>query len=219
MVSVKYANGNDINVSNHIGVINPIRYRGYYYDTETGFYYLKSRYYDPAICRWISAEPNVYVGRFDYSEGIAGYNVFAYCANNPINYSDPNGEYILTAIIVGVVAGAVIGGTIGGVTSYESAKSSGVEGTDLFLETVAGVGKGAAIGSVAGGLIGATGGVIATYGISATASTALITATSSTEVAVLQSKKSILDGDNWWQAADDCVDSIFTMLSKLQDHC
>ena len=45
MVSVKYANGNDINVSNHIGVINPIRYRGYYYDSETGFYYLKSRYY------------------------------------------------------------------------------------------------------------------------------------------------------------------------------
>ena len=50
VVSIKYANGNDINVSNHIGVINPIRYRGYYYDSETGFYYLKSRYYDPAIC-------------------------------------------------------------------------------------------------------------------------------------------------------------------------
>ena len=54
VVSIKYANGNDINVSNHIGVINPIRYRGYYYDSETGFYYLKSRYYDPAICVGLS---------------------------------------------------------------------------------------------------------------------------------------------------------------------
>ena len=38
-----------VTASGSIGQINPIRYRGYYYDTDTGFYYLQSRYYDPAI--------------------------------------------------------------------------------------------------------------------------------------------------------------------------
>ena len=39
-----------------IGHINPLRYRGYYYDRETRLYYLQSRYYDPAICRFINAD-------------------------------------------------------------------------------------------------------------------------------------------------------------------
>ena len=39
-----------------IGNINPFRYRGYYYDSETGFYYLQTRYYDPTICRFINAD-------------------------------------------------------------------------------------------------------------------------------------------------------------------
>ena len=42
--------------SSFIGNINPFRYRGYYYDTETGFYYLQTRYYDPTICRFINAD-------------------------------------------------------------------------------------------------------------------------------------------------------------------
>ena len=42
--------------SDSIGNINPFRYRGYYYDTETGFYYLQTRYYDPTICRFINAD-------------------------------------------------------------------------------------------------------------------------------------------------------------------
>ena len=87
VVSIKYANGNDINVSNHIGVINPIRYRGYYYDSETGFYYLKSRYYDPAICRFISADYLLLVGGSSSS-----LNLFAYCGNNPIMFIDPEGN-------------------------------------------------------------------------------------------------------------------------------
>ena len=87
VVSIKYANGNDINVSNHIGVINPIRYRGYYYDSETGFYYLKSRYYDPAIGRFISADYLLLVGSSSSS-----LNLFAYCGNNPIMFIDPEGN-------------------------------------------------------------------------------------------------------------------------------
>ncbi len=70
---------------------NPIRYRGYYYDTETGYYYLRSRYYDPSICRFINSDvPEI----AKISKGItAGANSFAYCNNDPINDSDPSGAF------------------------------------------------------------------------------------------------------------------------------
>ena len=68
-----------------IANLNPLRYRGYYYDTETGFYYLQTRYYDPAICRFINADGQI-------NSGLLGTNLFAYCLNNPINYIDPLGR-------------------------------------------------------------------------------------------------------------------------------
>ena len=71
-----------------IGQINPIRYRGYYYDNETGFYYVSSRYYDPEIGRWINADGYVATG-----QGILGNNMFAYCGNNPVNRADPSGMF------------------------------------------------------------------------------------------------------------------------------
>ena len=58
---------------------NPLRYRGYVYDQETGFYYLQSRYYDPSIGRFINADSYASTG-----QGIVGCNMFAYCNNNPI---------------------------------------------------------------------------------------------------------------------------------------
>ena len=58
-----------------IGHINPLRYRGYYYDRETRLYYLQSRYYDFANCRFINAD-----GQF--TDGFIGSNLFAYCENN-----------------------------------------------------------------------------------------------------------------------------------------
>ena len=66
--------------------MNPLRYRGYYYDTETGFYYLQSRYYDPAIGRFINADALASTG-----QSILGYNMYAYCNNNPVMLSDPQG--------------------------------------------------------------------------------------------------------------------------------
>ena len=72
-----------------IGQINPIRYRGYYYDTETGFYYLQSRYYDPTVRRFLNADAVISgVGR-----DIRGYNMFSYCMNNPVNLSDNIGNW------------------------------------------------------------------------------------------------------------------------------
>ena len=66
--------------------VNPIRYRGYYYDTETGLYYLKSRYYDPEVDRFIS--PDVFAST---GQGIFGTNMFTYCKNNSIVLSDRSG--------------------------------------------------------------------------------------------------------------------------------
>ena len=66
---------------------NPLRYRGYYYDTETGFYYLQSRYYDPALGRFLNADSYASTG-----QGFLGYNMFAYCGNNPVIYTDHNGK-------------------------------------------------------------------------------------------------------------------------------
>ena len=72
-----------------IGQKNPLRYRGYYYDAETGFYYLNNRYYDPEIGRWVNAD-NVISGT---GESVQGYNLYSYCFNNPVNMSDPSGNW------------------------------------------------------------------------------------------------------------------------------
>ncbi|MBE6880618.1 MAG: RHS repeat-associated core domain-containing protein [Ruminococcaceae bacterium] len=71
-----------------LGTKNPFRYRGYYYDTETGYYYLNSRYYDPVTGRFLNADGYVSTG-----QGLLGYNMFAYCGNNPVNRVDRNGEF------------------------------------------------------------------------------------------------------------------------------
>ena len=72
-----------------LGKINPIRYRGYVYDHETGLYYLQSRYYDPEIGRFINADAFASTG-----QGITGNNMFAYCGNNPIMFVDRTGTYM-----------------------------------------------------------------------------------------------------------------------------
>ena len=70
--------GNDVSGNpDHIANINPFRYRGYYYDVETGWYYLNARYYDPNVGRFLS--PDTILGA---NGGLQGYNLFAYCNNN-----------------------------------------------------------------------------------------------------------------------------------------
>ena len=71
---------------------NPFRYCGYCYDEETGFYYLKSRYYDPEVGRFINADGFVSTGT-----GLLGYNMYAYCNDNPIKYKDSDGNCITNA--------------------------------------------------------------------------------------------------------------------------
>ena len=86
---------------------NPYTYRGYYYDSDLELYYLQSRYYDPNTCRFINADGYVSTG-----QGILGYNMFAYCNNNPVMYMDPSGEFpwlALAIIIISTVAGGIVG--------------------------------------------------------------------------------------------------------------
>ena len=70
-----------------LGQLNPLRYRGYVYDQETGFYYLQSRYYNPEMGRFINADALVTTG-----QGFVGNNMFAYCGNNPVNMEDYSGD-------------------------------------------------------------------------------------------------------------------------------
>ena len=89
--------GNVTEIYGSIAEINPIRYRGYVYDEETGYYYLSSRYYDPELCRFISADGFVSTG-----QGVLGYNMFAYCCNNPVIFADDTGTAAHLVIQVAV---------------------------------------------------------------------------------------------------------------------
>ena len=87
-----------------LGVHNPLRYRGYVYDAETGLYYLQSRYYNPYIGRFINAD-GVISG---VGGDVLGYNQFAYCFNNPVNLFDIAGNWPKWLTVgLGVVAAAV----------------------------------------------------------------------------------------------------------------
>ena len=81
--------GEVISAEGDLAEINPLRYRGYYYDSETGFYYLRSRYYDPENHRFINADSYASTG-----QGFLGTNTFAYCNNSPIQFSDATGRII-----------------------------------------------------------------------------------------------------------------------------
>ena len=87
--SVHGADGKKTTDATFIGHINPLRYRGYYYDRETRLYYLQSRYYDFANCRFINADAYATTN----AESFLSCNMFAYCENNPINRVDPDGVF------------------------------------------------------------------------------------------------------------------------------
>ncbi len=80
-LSVTDQNGNAITSATHIGNLNPFRYRGYYLDTETGLYYLMSRYY-----RFVNAD-----GYFQSGGDVLDANMCSYCGNNPISFVGPTG--------------------------------------------------------------------------------------------------------------------------------
>ena len=104
---------------------NPFRYRGYYYDNDLSLYYLNSRYYDAGIGRFISADKVI----SDLGGDIRGYNLFAYGFNNPIMYSDHNGNWPSWAtklVAVAAVATAVVVATVITATTCGAGSIAGV---------------------------------------------------------------------------------------------
>ena len=88
VLTVTDANNSEITDPAHIANLNPFRYRSYYYDSESGLYYLMSRYYDPVVHRFLNAD-----GYFQSGDNILDTNMNAYCQNNPIMNSDPTGNH------------------------------------------------------------------------------------------------------------------------------
>ena len=130
--------------TNGLGTLNPFRYRGYYWDSNLGLYYLISRYYDPQTGRFINSDSLDYLD----PETLGGLNLYAYCGNNPVMGVDPEGHALLSIIIsiILILAGGAIGGTVRGV----QAKAEGKQGWDLAKEILTGI----AIGlSAAGGVV------------------------------------------------------------------
>ena len=105
------SNGHAADSPDHIAQVNPFRYRGYFYDGETGFYYLNSRYYDPETCRFLNADGYVQTG-----QGMLDKNMFAYGVNNPVNMSDPTGRFAISIPLTGIALwkiGVALVGLIG----------------------------------------------------------------------------------------------------------
>ncbi|MBR5136527.1 MAG: hypothetical protein IKV30_00695 [Clostridia bacterium] len=156
-----------------VGKYNPIRYRDYVYDTETQLYYLNTRYYNPDMCRFINAD-----GYASTGDELTGSNMFAYCANNPVNMTDPTGELPDWA------------------------------------------NKWIAIVTVATVVAVATTITVMTYGAGSVAGVAMISATltllaKTTEVAVLQVKKGVLEEDDSNQITQDTIEAIYDNGLKI----
>ena len=127
-----------------LGAMNPLHYRGYVYDTETGLYYLNSRYYNPVWGRFINADNQITTG-----SDLTGTNLFAYCGNNPVNRTDPTGEswwhWVLGAAVVAAAAVATVV-TCGGFAAAATAVCM-VGGGVAAATTASTVAAGAFIGS------------------------------------------------------------------------
>ena len=163
--------GAEIADANHIGNLNPFRYRGYYYDVETKLYYLKTRYYDPEVGRFMTIDGIEYLD----PETINGLNLYAYCGNNPVMNIDPEGTWswkkfwkIFAVVAVGIVAVAAVaaitalsGGSLGAVLigAGVGALVSGGISAGVQFATTGTVNFGQVlVDAVVGGVLGAFGG-------------------------------------------------------------
>ena len=140
-------------VENYVAVNNPFRYRGYYYDTETGLYYLQSRYYNPEWGRFLNADGITTIAATP--NGLYDKNLFSYCDNNPITRADNGGDF--WHIAIGAVVGAVAGFASSVITDF-------IKGEEIDLGAAA---ISAGIGAIEGGLSAAGVPIGAVVGVSA----------------------------------------------------
>ena len=124
-------------------MINPLRYRGKYYDPSIGMYYLQSRYYDPVIGRFINADATWVLGV--EQDSLLQFNLFTFCLNNPVNGTDDEGYF------KNILAGALVGGLIGAVSQVVSNAITGQPLTQgVAAATASGAISGAAMAAGAG---------------------------------------------------------------------
>lgn len=108
LISYTYGAWGDTVTSYHNGgssttaTKNPYKYRGYYYDSDLAMYYLQTRYYDPAICRFISPDELGYLGA---NGDLVSYNLYAYCSNNPVMCCDPSGHIAISTLVALITVG------------------------------------------------------------------------------------------------------------------
>jgi len=134
VLSITDASNNDITDDSNIGIINPFRYRSYYYDKDIELYIFQERYYNPKICRFFNIDKQI-------GADILGANLYVYCGNNPINRTDDEGKGFFTKIF----AGALIGAAVSSVVKVASNVVTGKEWHE-------GIGKAAIEGAVTGAL-------------------------------------------------------------------
>ena len=131
-------------ISHDLARRNPIRYRGYYFDRETGLYYLNARYYNPEWRRFISPDSTDYLD----PESVNGLNLYAYCNNDPVNYADPSGHSLVGAFVflaIMTLAGAAVGDIVANTVEKNTGKE--ISGWDRFVY----IAIGASLGLIAGG--------------------------------------------------------------------
>ena len=130
---------------------NAFRYRGYYYDSDMGFYYLNDRYYDSITGRFLTPDDPSYLGA---NGDLLSFNLYAYCSNNPVMYVDPTGHFPIVAVLIGIAIGAAIGfmGTV--VADY-------VDDGEVFNGSISTEGyiANTLVGGLIGGLTGGLSGV------------------------------------------------------------
>ena len=145
--------GNMLNITGSmaasLGKDNPYRFKGYYYDEETGMYYLKSRYYQPEICRFISADNEDVL--IDTHVDLANKNLYLYCDNNPILKADEEGQ------IADWLVSAALGAAVNVAASFIIAQAMG---QDFGVKDVAV----AAMTGALGGFFGGMSGIVKGYG-------------------------------------------------------
>ena len=156
ILQITDGSGNDVSTdTSHIANINPFRYRGYYYDVETGWYYLNARYYDPNVGRFLSPDDTDLL--LLSPRALTDKNLYAYCDNNPVIRVDGNGEAWHIAI------GAFVGGIFGGAAKFVS---NLIEGEDVFDGVGSAFLTGAASGALAATGVGVFGSIVGNAGIS-----------------------------------------------------
>ena len=125
---------------------NPYKYKSYYYDKESGLYYLKSRYYSASLHRFISLDQTEYME----IGSITGLNLYVYCGNDPVNMADPEGHFFVSALIIGALVGGIIGTGVSVISQGVTNGWDNINGWQVLLD----------------GTIGAISGLLSATGIS-----------------------------------------------------